>query len=63
LVSANQSGQTAPPPPQFVSPELLPDQRVVFRIHAPQASAVRLTASDIPGVGRDTQLSKGEQDV
>ena len=63
FASAPQAGQTAPPPPQFVSPEVLPDQRVAFRIHAPQARAIRLSGSDIPGVGRDTQLSKGEQDV
>ena len=63
FVAANQAGQTAPPPPQFVSPEVLPDQRVAFRIYAPQARAIRLSGSDIPGVGRDTQLIKGEQDV
>jgi enterochelin esterase-like enzyme len=63
LVSANQSGQAPPPPPQFVSPEILSDSRVAFRIHAPQAREVRLVASDIPGVGRDTQLVKGGQEV
>lgn len=63
LVAAKQAGQPAPPPPQFVSPEVLPDQRVAFRIYAPQARAIRLSGSDIPGVGRDTQLVKGEQDV
>lgn len=62
-VSASQAPQTSPPPPQFVSPEVLSDHRVVFRIHAPQARAIRLAASDIPGVGRETQLAKGEQDV
>ena len=36
---------------------------MVFRIYAPQAREVRLSASDIPGVGRETQLSKGDQDV
>ena len=62
FVSANQAAQTSPPP-QFVSPEILPDSRVAFRIYAPQAREVRLSASDIPGVGRDTQLVKGGQDV
>ena len=62
-VAARQAGQTSPAPPQFVSPEIQPDQRVAFRIYAPQARAIRLTASDIPGVGRDTQLVKGGQDV
>ena len=65
-LSAIQSGSTfaqAPQTPQVVSPEILPDQRVAFRIHAPQARAIRLTASDIPGVGQTTQLSKGAEDV
>ena len=62
-VSAQQPGQTPPSPPQFVSPEVLPDSRVAFRLYAPQAREVRLAASDIPGVGRDTQLVKGGQDV
>ena len=61
FVAANQPAQSAPPPPQFVSPEVLPDQRVAFRIYAPQARAIRLSGSDIPGVGRDTQLIKGAQ--
>ena len=61
FVSADQERQVAPP--SVVSPDVLPDRRVVFRIHAPMARAVRLAASDIPGVGRDTQLSRGEQDV
>jgi hypothetical protein len=32
-----------------VSPEVLADHHVVFRIKAPQAQAVRLNGSDIPG--------------
>jgi len=63
LVSANQSTQSPPLPPQVVSPEILPDSRVAFRIYAPQAREIRLSAWDIPGVGRDTQLVKGGQDV
>ena len=63
FVAAQPAGQTPPPPPQVVSPEVLPDQRVAFRIYAPQARAIRLAGSDIPGVGRDTQLVRGEQDV
>lgn len=61
FVAAKQAAPTSPP--QFASPEILPDQRVAFRIYAPQARAIRLTGSDIPGVGRDTLLAKGEQDV
>jgi enterochelin esterase-like enzyme len=49
--------------PVFVSPEIASDRRVTFRIHAPNAQAVRLTAGDIPGVGQTTQLAKGENGV
>ena len=59
----SQSFAQAPQTPQVVSPEILPERRVAFRIHAPQARAIRLTASDIPGVGQTTQLSKGVEDV
>lgn len=34
--------------PAVVSPDVLPDGRVVFRIAAPQAHAVTISASDIP---------------
>lgn len=34
--------------PTVVSPEVLPDARVVFRIYAPRAESVTLSASDIP---------------
>ena len=53
----------APQTPQVVSPELLPDGRVAFRIYAPEARAIRLAASDIPGVGQTTQLAKNEESV
>ena len=49
--------------PQFVSPDLSPDARVTFRIYAPQAQAVRLTAGDIPGVGSNTALAKADNGV
>jgi enterochelin esterase-like enzyme len=53
--------------PRFVSPEVLSDRRITFRILAPKAETVRLTAGDIPGsinpggVGRD--LKKGDEGV
>ena len=37
--------------PALVSPEVLRDARVVFRIAAPRAESVRLDAGDIPGLG------------
>jgi enterochelin esterase-like enzyme len=53
--------------PRFVSPEVLSDRRITFRVLAPKAETVRLTAGDIPGsinpggVGRD--LKKGDEGV
>jgi len=48
----------APPPaaarpqtPTVISPEVQADRKVTFRIYAPQAEAVRLAGSDIPGNG------------
>jgi enterochelin esterase-like enzyme len=35
-------------PPAVVSPEVLPDRRVVFRIYAPKAQVVALNSTDIP---------------
>jgi enterochelin esterase family protein len=49
--------------PQFVSPEVSADRRIAFRVHAPQAQAVRLAASDIPGVGPGTMLAKNDLGV
>ena len=49
--------------PQFVSPEVLPARRMTFRIYAPQAQAVRLSAGDIPGVGNTTTLTKAARKV
>ena len=65
--------QSAPPPtpppgmqqgPRVVSPEVLPDHRVAFRILAPQAKTVGLRASDIQGLPREgPAFSKGEDGV
>lgn len=60
---AQGRGGQGPAAPVFVSPEIAPDRRVTFRIHAPNAQAVRLTAGDIPGVGQTTHLTKGENGV
>jgi len=39
------------------------DRHITFRVAAPQAQAVRLAASDIPGLGQSGVLSKGEDGV
>jgi enterochelin esterase family protein len=53
----------APQAPAVTSPEVLPDRRIVFRIYAPQAQAVRLVGSDIPGLGQAGQMNKAENGV
>jgi enterochelin esterase-like enzyme len=60
-----------PQGPVVVSPEVLPDRRVTFRILAPQAENVRLQGGDInaglPNAGRGGQglpaMTKGENGV
>jgi enterochelin esterase family protein len=49
--------------PVVVSPEILGDRRVVFRINAPQAQTVRLTGTDIPGNLQGAAMIKGENGV
>ena len=46
--AAPQAGRGGAPRITVVSPEIQPDQRVVFRILAPRAETVTLNASDIP---------------
>jgi len=43
-----QAGRGGARPPAVVSPEVLPDRRVVFRILAPNAATAALSAGDIP---------------
>ncbi|MDX2039547.1 MAG: alpha/beta hydrolase-fold protein [Isosphaeraceae bacterium] len=50
-------------PPEFVSPEVLADRAVVFRVHAPESKAVRLSSSDMPGLGRGAEAKKNDQGV
>jgi len=56
-------GGRGPQAPQFVSPEVLSDRRITFRLFAPQAQAVRLSASDIPGNGQNNTLTKNDAGV
>jgi len=52
------------PAPQFVSPEVTPDGRVTFRVFAPRAQAVRLSAGDIQGLMPDAaQMAKSDNGV
>ena len=49
--------------PRVNSPEVLPDRRIVFRVFAPKAEAVRLSGTDIPDVGGGLDMKKGADDV
>jgi enterochelin esterase family protein len=44
------SGRGGPQPPLVVSPQVLPDHRIVFRLLAPQAQSVRIVGTDIPSL-------------
>ena len=59
-----RGGGRGPALPQVASPEVTTDRRITFRIAAPQAQAVRLNASDIPGVvGAAADLKKAANGV
>ncbi len=58
-----QPAQQRPQPPQVTSPEVSADRRITFRILAPQADKVRLSAGDIPGMGPGKEMTKGENGV
>jgi enterochelin esterase family protein len=61
---AQPPGGRGPRTPPVISPEVKDDRHVIFRIRAPKAQAVKLTASDIPGNGQGgAELKKGENDV
>ena len=63
VVGVAPSRAQTPQTPPVVSPEVTSDRRVTFRVFAANAQAIRLAASDIPGVGQSTQLTKGENGV
>jgi enterochelin esterase-like enzyme len=50
--------------PQIVSPEVTADHHIVFRLRAPKAESVKLSAGDIPASGGDAGvLTKGTNGV
>ena len=49
--------------PTVVSPEVSADRRITFRINAPQAQAVRVSAGDIPGLGQTGVMTKGDTGI
>jgi enterochelin esterase family protein len=71
LMSAPVSAQPAAAPPrgrgpqgpQVTSPEIAADRHVTFRILAPKAENVRVSAGDIPGNGQGAAMTKGTNGV
>jgi enterochelin esterase-like enzyme len=55
-------GGRGPQGPVVVSPEVTADKKVIFRLLAPNAQAVRLSGGDIPGAAQ-VQFKKGENGV
>jgi enterochelin esterase family protein len=55
-------GGRGPQGPVVVSPEVTPDKKVIFRILAPNAQAVRLSGGDMPGASQ-VQFTKGANGV
>jgi len=49
--------------PRVISPEISADRHVIFRILAPKADTVRLSGSDIPGVGQGADMTEDPNGV
>lgn len=62
-VSALTFAQAPNPQPQITSPEVQADRKVTFRLLAPKAESVRLSGSDIPGMGQGRELTKHDNGV
>jgi len=58
-----RGGSRGPQAPPYVSLEVSADKKITFRIFAPQAQSVRLSASDIAGLGAAAALSKADNGV
>ncbi len=63
LMCSSQAQPRREQGPQVVSPEVNKDRHVTFRILAPKAESVRLSAGDIPGIGQNSELTKNEEGV
>lgn len=63
LAASTVSAQMRQQGPQVVSPEVKADRTVAFRILAPKAEAVKLSAGDIPGIGQDAEMTKNAEGV
>src|SRR4051812_26009945 len=50
-------------PPPVNSQEVLPDRKITFRVYAPNAQAVRLSAGDVPNAAQVAQMTKNETGI
>ncbi|MFN0120294.1 MAG: esterase, partial [Blastocatellia bacterium] len=63
-VALAQGQQRQPTPNDTLkSPEVMADGKVAFRLYAPQATAVRLSAGDIPREAQTAQMNKADSGV
>jgi enterochelin esterase-like enzyme len=64
-IAAAQARGGGPAAPAVVSPEVGSDRRITVRLYAPKAEAVRLDASDAPGVplGAGAPMTMGDNGV
>ena len=64
-IAGAQGRGGGPAAPTVVSPEVASDRRITVRLYAPKAEAVRLDASDAPGVplGAGAPMAKGDNGV
>lgn len=63
LFAANALAQLPAPRPQFTAAEVSAERTITFRIDAPDAKAVRLASSDLPGIGQGLEMTKGDDGV
>jgi len=61
--AAERPRMAGPAGPRVVSPEVSADRQVAFRILAAKAEAVRLSGSDIPGIGQGAEMKKDPNGV
>lgn len=61
-ITSSSHAQRRPQGPRVVSPEVA-EGKVTFRILAPKAEGVKLSAGDIPGVGQGKEMTKNSEGV
>ncbi|MBK9316858.1 MAG: hypothetical protein IPM55_21820 [Acidobacteria bacterium] len=62
-ISVPAPAQAPNAPLQITSPEVQADRKITFRLLAPKAESVRLTGSDIPGMGSGKDMTKDDKGV